>query len=850
MATAQTHTLLEAALAYAAKGWHVLPLHDVTTGVCSCGASDCKPGKHPHIAEWTTAASTDPAQIRAWWQQWPTANVGIQTGQRSKLVVLDTDPRNGGDVSRDQLQQRHGPLPETPQVLSGGGGPHDYFWYDGPLPKFDPAPGLNLLADGGLIVAPPSLHLSGRRYEWEASSHPDDVPLAPLPDWLRDLGRAKRHAQATGAPLPDVLPLVQLQDLTVSHRIKFVIQTGTDPDQATRYQSRSEALFAVLGALVDAGYDDATMAGVVMDRRYGISAKVWEQKNPKSPRYEDQTRGWVAGEIDRARAKSLPDASDRTVPDLTQALSTQRNGGGDGLSSYFTRTESDTAIPYKTKAQGVSSLSSLSSYPWPTLGEEAFSGLAGDFVRAIAKHSESDPAALLGQFLTVFGVASGRNRYYKVEATRHYPNLFMTIAGLTSRARKGTSYAHIESPMQSADPTWTVDNHIKGCGSGEGLIFAVRDARTSREAIKEKGKVIGYEEVEIDAGVSDKRALFQTGEFSSILKVCARDGNTLSEVIRDSWDTGFLRNATKSNPLKATEAHLGIIGHVTIEEIRRLLTSTDAANGFANRFIWLCAKRSQSLPDGGALNTVDFQPLVNRLRDAIAFAKVPGEMQRDAQARAAWHAVYDLLSEDRTGLANTILARAEAQVLRLSMLYALLEKSTVIKHGHLNAALALWHYAEESAAYIFGEATGDETADTILTALTKAGPDGCSKKPLLEVVFQRNTPAGEVERALHLLEQQGRIVCTKRPPAGGKGRPAHVYTLQSNELNELNEFKPNRYLIASNDAVKTMGLPVEETGEINELNPPCAICGGTERWQDGPVRRCMACYPPHPERSP
>ena len=170
-------------------------------------------------------------------------------------------------------------------------------------------------------MAPPSLHLSGRLYEWEAASHPDDVPLAPLPDWLRALGEAHASGStAAGVALPAVLPLVQLQDLTVSHRVKFLIQTGTDPDKAMRYQSRSEALFAVLGALVDAGYDDATMAGVVMDRRYGISAKVWEQKNPKSPRYEDQTRGWVAGEIDRARAKARTPMHDRTVPDLTQDL--------------------------------------------------------------------------------------------------------------------------------------------------------------------------------------------------------------------------------------------------------------------------------------------------------------------------------------------------------------------------------------------------------------------------------------------------------------------------------------------------------------------------------------------------
>jgi hypothetical protein len=512
-----------------------------------------------------------------------------------------------------------------------------------------------------------------------------------------------------------------------------------------------------------------------------------------------------------------------------------------GLSSYFPRKDGEPESPYKTTNNIHTSSTSLTSYPWPTLSEEAYYGLAGDYVRTIAEHSEADPAALLAQFLTVFGIASGHQRYYLVEATRHYPNIFCAIVGKTSRARKGTSYAHIEAQMHSADETWSLNNHIKGCGSGEGLIFAVRDARTSREAIKEKGKVIGYEDVEVDAGVRDKRALFQTGEFSSILKVCAREGNTLSEVIRDSWDTGYLRNATKNNPLTATDAHIGIIGHVTITEVQRLLTSTDAANGFANRFIWICAQRSQCLPDGGAIASVDFRKLVSRLRAALTFAKQPGPMQRDAQAKAAWHAVYDMLSEDRTGLANTLLARAEAQVLRLSMLYALLEGSAVIKHKHLNAALALWHYAEESAAYIFGEATGDETADTIVAALTKAGGEGCTKNTLLETIFQRNTPAGEVERALHLLEQQERIACTKRPPAGGKGRHAQVYTLLSNEVNEGNEVKPNRYLIASNDAVKSMSLSADAVGKNYEENTPAC-----EKSEESPLPQLPVtdCYPP------
>jgi hypothetical protein len=374
---------------------------------------------------------------------------------------------------------------------------------------------------------------------------------------------------------------------------------------------------------------------------------------------------------------------------------------------------------------------------------------------------------LLVQFLTVYGIVIGRNRYFQIEATRHFTNLFTVVAGLTSRARKGTSYAHIEAQMRAADPTWTLQNHIKGCGSGEGLIYAVRDQRIGREPVKEKGRIVDYQEVEMDPGVRDKRGLYQTGEFASILKVAAREGNTLSEVLRGVWDTGYLRNTTKGTPLTATNAHIGIIGHITIDEVQKLLTSTDIANGFANRFLWICAQRSKALPEGGAIASVDFAPLLKRLTKAIAFGRTARQMRRDAATKAAWNAVYEMLSEDRTGLANTLLARAEAQVLRLSMLYALLDETVIIRHEHLNAALALWEYAEDSAAYIFGQATGDETADTLLQALEKAGTSGLAQNYLVQEVFHHNTKAAEVTRALHLLEKHRRIVARHQPPAGG-----------------------------------------------------------------------------------
>jgi hypothetical protein len=202
-------------------------------------------------------------------------------------------------------------------VLSGGDdrGDHRYFFLEGPLGKYNPGAGLNLQADEAYVVAPPSQHASGRLYMWEASSEPDDLPLATLPDWLKALGHDHAAAAAAAVTLPEELPAVDIRTLQVSTRIKYIIQTGEDPQNPTRFLSRSEALFAVLIGLVGAGYGDATIAAVVMNRRYGISEKVWDQKNPKSPTYEAQTRQWLAGDIGRARAAQAKQPAEQEPPE-------------------------------------------------------------------------------------------------------------------------------------------------------------------------------------------------------------------------------------------------------------------------------------------------------------------------------------------------------------------------------------------------------------------------------------------------------------------------------------------------------------------------------------------------------
>lgn len=302
------HGLLTAALGYAARGWLVIPLHDLTPGYCSCSkGQDCQSGwgKHPRLDDWTQKGSTEPAQLSRWWKRWPSANVGIVTGKGSRLAVVDVDPRNGGELTLDTLWATHGHFPDTPMVLTGGGGQHYYFTVDDPIPSFDLGPGINFQADGGRqVVAPPSMHQSGRPYSWEASADPDDIPLAPLPRWILAAATAHEARVLTPrVPLPETLPDVTMARLKVSARIKYLIQTGEDPDNPARYPSRSEKVSAVLHAMIAAEHDDATMAAVLLNAEFGISDKPLGQKNARSPRYQQDTLVWVSGEIARARAR-------------------------------------------------------------------------------------------------------------------------------------------------------------------------------------------------------------------------------------------------------------------------------------------------------------------------------------------------------------------------------------------------------------------------------------------------------------------------------------------------------------------------------------------------------------------
>ena len=382
---------------------------------------------------------------------------------------------------------------------------------------------------------------------------------------------------------------------------------------------------------------------------------------------------------------------------------------------------------------------------WPvSMDDEAFSGLAGEIVNTIAPQSEADKNGLLLQLLVAIGNAIGPSPYYRVESTRHRVNMFAVIVGDTAKARKGTSWDRIKGIIMMADPDWK-NCLASGMSSGEGIIYQVKDSEED----------------------SDPRLMIVETEFAQALKVSRREGNTLSPVMRNAWDGGVLRTLTRNSPLIATGAHMSVVGHITQDELVRHLCQTDMANGFANRFLWCCVRRSQLLPYGGDLDDDDLVPLAYSLRDVFAYARKGGAVTMGKDAKVLWEAIYSsLAASSEAGLIGAMTARNEAQIVRVAMLYALLDQTSVITYDHLTAAKAVVNYCHRSVNYLFWSATGNPIADKILAALQDSPK---ISRTTIHNMGGRHWRKHDVDDAINLVIDEYGVI-EHQEPTGGRTR--------------------------------------------------------------------------------
>jgi len=438
-------------------------------------------------------------------------------------------------------------------------------------------------------------------------------------------------------------------------------------------------------------------------------------------------------------------------------------------------------------------LEDMSLKEWPQFPSAACPGIVGDFVSLATRDSEADPAAvcvtMLARFAAeVYGYAENKGPHIHVGETRHPPRLFVVICGSSGKARKGTSLAPVIKlfTREHCDPDemdlLPQPARVSGgpLSTGEGLACHVRD---ESEEERERRRKLNSKEPVRDPG--DKRLMIQDEEFASGLACTKREGNTLSMGLRCFWDSGDYSPLTKNNPIRVKNAHICIITHITMEELAVALADVQAFNGFGNRFLWVCARRSNVIPWPEPMPVPAISPLQQELWRLVDKAQQCGLITMSAGAKAQWASVYPELSREHSGLAGCIINRAEAQTVRLALIYALLDGQNSIMERHLDAALALWRYAQESAMYIFGDRSADPMEEKILEAL-KQGPLTATE---LSAVFNRHVPKERLQSLLQRMEAQQRISVTKQKNGG---RPRLIITLRNSVISEQSEFSEKR----------------------------------------------------------
>jgi DNA polymerase I-like protein with 3'-5' exonuclease and polymerase domains len=720
----------DAALDYSGRrGWHVFP---VPPGTKKSYIKADNGGMR-----W--GATRDPDTIRRHWGRWPEAGVGVPTGIDNNIWVLEADTMAGhgvdGLASIAALEQQHGALPETLMAESPSGSVHRYFKHPGNNLKIKCAtgklgPGLDVLGDGGMVVAPPSTRPGKGRYRWL-----NDLPAAAAPAWLLELVQEQPRAPSETKPEADIELVIAALDAI--------------PNADVDWGEWNRTAMATWRAT--AGSDE------------GLAAfERWSGKSSKHDAKTTQERWqhYFSSPPTQIGAGTLFYLANGGERDDTTLSDENQNPVGENQRSSEPNTEPPKTEPPKGNGAAGAPLFNTPSDPaWPALAAESHHGLAGEVVARILPHTESDPGALLLQFLTSIGNAIGRGPYFLVEGTKHYSNLFIVLAGRTAKARKGTSADRIRQLFEAADPEWAQQCVRGGISSGEGILWAIRDPIY----VMKKGELECT-----DPGVDDKRLLLDEREYQQALAVMTRPGNTVSRIIRDAWDgRPHIESLTKNSPAKVTDPMISIVSHITIDELRESLDRTSMANGYANRFLFACVRRGRLLPHGGNQNDDAVHYLGSKIANVLTKTRRLERVTMTPPAAERWEEIYTALSVEQPGLLGAITARAEAQTLRLALIYALTDSVGAIDVAHLNAALAVWHYCEGSAKLIFGDTVGDPLADEILRALRSCFHTGMTRSDL--TLMFRHSPhrTGAIGAALNRLLQLGKVR-TEQSATGGR----------------------------------------------------------------------------------
>lgn len=413
--------------------------------------------------------------------------------------------------------------------------------------------------------------------------------------------------------------------------------------------------------------------------------------------------------------------------------------------------------------------------PPPTPTSDMFYGLAGEVARIASDGTEINPVSAMLSFLSFLGANVGRDTFLLINNTYHHPRLFTLHIGRSSRGGKGDSQQlthRIRKRIEVIAPKLLGHSHTGGLASGEGLAALIHD---------------GYGET---SPITDKRLWVVEGELANVLKKMAREGNVLSTVLREAWDGSDIKPAVKTRPMGVTEPHIGLHACITPSELTKMLGRGEIDNGFANRFLMVWAENVGCVAFPEATQSHVVEQLAGFAIDIIKYAlgdypesSNSKEMHLSQSAREFYMQVYrgfktPLDNEQVAGL----LARRAPYTIRLSMLFALMDKTRVIEVQHIKAAFAWIEYATDTTRFVFHSERQTEKATEIkknaakILTFIEESTTGVSASDINSQCFKKHTESAKIKEALnYLLAENPPLIEASKGTT--KGRPKITYSV-------------------------------------------------------------------------
>lgn len=702
-------TVFETAKALADRGFSVIPIER---------------GTKKAAVPWAEYQQkrTGGAQLQLWFGSGK-YTPAVVTGAISGVVVVDCDSAEALAYARERLPQ------PWMRVLTGVKedgfrGEHWYYQHPG-VPVRNTARiktdrgqlALDLRGDGGYVLAPGSEHPSGVRYELAEEGPP--TPFDPA--WI-----------TPEKPKPARQPARESKSRAPSGSLSRAAAWLQKRDPAIEGNGGNQHTFATACDLV-IGFGLPVEQALELLRDWNaICSPPWEESELRE--IVEHARQYGRGEPGYLlNAERTPVGPAPTVSDQHLAIS---------------------AAPEDP-------FGAQQDFPGD-IAPEAFHGLLGEIAREAGEFTEADTRGILVEMLARFGHMVGHGPHYMHGYVRHPAALWPILVGATGDG-KGSGTASCDYYCNLAFPDPEEPCRCKASeafGSGEALVqLLANEAGESREVARDR-----------------QRIFCRSSEFSGFLVVCSRTGSILSQKVREAWDHIPLSTRKTGAHSLATNYHVTIYGHLTPSDLAVHGKASEMRNGFLNRFLPICVRRQKLLPVPPKPYYQRSLEISHRLREAVLWARDLEDWGLDwtREARLRWDEVYEefRLDTQEPGLVTDMCARNFAQIVRMAMIYALADRSRTIDTPHLEAARAVWVYAQDSIRYLFSSLLEENTQNRILGALRTKWPEPMTKSEIFDL-FSRNQGIATLNPDLHELARRGLIAEITLPSTGG--RPPKAY---------------------------------------------------------------------------